>query len=197
MGSRKDNPQDGLENNPGKDGSLFSQEHPYYPDGCLSCPFAGNRLVALFHDLAHRQNCHQCQRVNRVIQTANRQQKQNTIHNIYETWTNNHLPRVREDGCEVFQKQVTTASGDTVKVRKKFFNETFAKNIRNRELAKVIRLAIEFEQWMPRMQHVRTEAGIHHPCDFRVYTVEHKGNTLEVKAKVVAQGTLVYTMCII
>ena len=72
MGSRKDNPQDGLENNPGKDGSLFSQEHPYYPDGCLSCPFAGNRLVALFHDLAHKQNCHQCQRVNKCIERSKR-----------------------------------------------------------------------------------------------------------------------------
>lgn len=81
MGSRKDNPQDGLENNPGKDGSLFSQEHPYYPDGCLSCPFAGNRLVALFHDLAHKQNCHRCQRVDGVIEDkkARSRKKENEI----------------------------------------------------------------------------------------------------------------------
>lgn len=67
VGDSKDDPQNGLENNPGKDGNLFSQNHPYYPEGCLSCPFAGNRLKALYHDLAAKQDCHKCQNVNRVI----------------------------------------------------------------------------------------------------------------------------------
>lgn len=57
--------------NPGKDGNLFSQNHPYYPEGCLSCPFAGNRLKALYHDLAAKQDCHKCQGVNAVVDKAN------------------------------------------------------------------------------------------------------------------------------
>lgn len=70
VGNSKDDPQNGLENNPGKDGNLFSQNHPYYPEGCLSCPFAGNRLKALYHDLAAKQDCHKCQSVNAVVDKA-------------------------------------------------------------------------------------------------------------------------------
>ena len=67
MPTDADNPQPGLENNPGRDGELFSQKHPYYPSGCMSCPFAGGHLAALMHGLAHKQNCHQCEKVNKVI----------------------------------------------------------------------------------------------------------------------------------
>ena len=68
MSDRASEPQPGLENNPGTDGNLFSQEHPYYPDGCLSCPFAGGTLRALYHTLAAKQDCHRCRSVDRVIQ---------------------------------------------------------------------------------------------------------------------------------
>ena len=70
MPTDADNPQPGLENNPGRDGELFSQKHPYYPSGCMSCPFAGGHLAALMHGLAHKQNCHQCEKVNKVIDKA-------------------------------------------------------------------------------------------------------------------------------
>jgi len=80
MPTDADNPQPGLENNPGRDGELFSQKHPYYPSGCMSCPFAGGHLAALMHGLAHKQNCHQCEKVNKVInQKYSKQWEQNKI----------------------------------------------------------------------------------------------------------------------
>ena len=67
-GTAKDNPQSGLENNPGKDGQLFSDKHPYYPDSCASCPYSGNKLMALLHDLAGgRKHCNSCRKVEKVI----------------------------------------------------------------------------------------------------------------------------------
>lgn len=36
---RGDQPQRGLENNPGKDGQLFSKKHPYFPKNCRECGF--------------------------------------------------------------------------------------------------------------------------------------------------------------
>ncbi len=67
-GTEKDNPQSGLENNPGKDGHLFSDKHPYYPDSCASCQFSGNKLMALFHDLAgSRKHCNSCRKVEKVV----------------------------------------------------------------------------------------------------------------------------------
>ncbi len=38
-GSEMDEPAPGLDNNPAKDGKLFSDSHPYYPGSCSSCPF--------------------------------------------------------------------------------------------------------------------------------------------------------------
>ncbi len=67
-GTEKDNPQSGLENNPGKDGHLFSDKHPYYPDSCASCQYSGNRLMALLHDLAgSRKHCNSCRKVEKVV----------------------------------------------------------------------------------------------------------------------------------
>ena len=71
-GTEKDNPQSGLENNPGKDGHLFSDKHPYYPDSCASCQFSGNRLMALFHDLAGgKKHCNSCRKVEKVVSKKN------------------------------------------------------------------------------------------------------------------------------
>ena len=44
---RKNGPQKSLKDNPGKTDNLFSQDHPYFPESCSSCPFASgltNRL---------------------------------------------------------------------------------------------------------------------------------------------------------
>ena len=60
----------GLESNPAKAKEVFSDNHPYYPDSCSSCPFAGGKLMALAHDLVSGKDCHHCRRVNKCIATA-------------------------------------------------------------------------------------------------------------------------------
>ena len=60
----------GLETNPAKAEELFSQKHPYYPHDCMSCPFAGNKLMALAMDLAGRKNCHACKKVDKSVERA-------------------------------------------------------------------------------------------------------------------------------
>lgn len=64
----KSDPAPGLESNPAKAKEVFSDSHPYYPDSCLTCPFAGNRLMALAHDLAQGKHCNSCGRVDRSIE---------------------------------------------------------------------------------------------------------------------------------
>lgn len=57
-------PQRGLENNPGKDGHTFSDNHPYFPSDCSRC-FAykkggfSNRFEAFF--LNREKDCYNCQ----------------------------------------------------------------------------------------------------------------------------------------
>ena len=70
-GTAKDNPQSGLENNPGKDGHLFSDKHPYYPDSCAACQYSGNKLFALFADLAGKKDCYHCAKIDAVVGKVN------------------------------------------------------------------------------------------------------------------------------
>lgn len=76
-----DNAAKGLESNPAKDKEVFSDKHPYYPKNCSVCPFAGNRLMALVHDLAGGKDCHHCRRVNKAIETADDAMPSMVIHN--------------------------------------------------------------------------------------------------------------------
>lgn len=65
-----DNAAKGLESNPAKDKEVFSDKHPYYPKNCSVCPFAGNKLMALVHDLAGGKDCHHCRRILESIKHA-------------------------------------------------------------------------------------------------------------------------------
>lgn len=60
-------PHPGLDSNPGTDGKLFNESHPYYPKSCTSCPFASNKLMALYHDLADDRDCHNCKSIDKEI----------------------------------------------------------------------------------------------------------------------------------
>ncbi len=68
----KSDPARGLESNPAKSEELFSDKHPYYPKSCVSCPFAGNKLMALAMDLAGRKNCNRCGKVSKSVERSRR-----------------------------------------------------------------------------------------------------------------------------
>lgn len=65
-------PQRGLENNPGKDGHTFSDNHPYFPSDCSHC-FANkgftNRLKGLFFN-QDTKHCHSCSLINNKMKAA-------------------------------------------------------------------------------------------------------------------------------
>lgn len=73
--ARQDNTaQQGLENNP-RDGHLFSDKHPYFPDSCSSCPFKKqskleNWIGRLFNKGGKKKDCSDCGYVNRAIEKA-------------------------------------------------------------------------------------------------------------------------------
>lgn len=57
----------GLDSNPAKSKEVFSDNHPYFPGSCSSCPFVGNKLVALAHNLAGGKHCMSCKFVDHCI----------------------------------------------------------------------------------------------------------------------------------
>lgn len=74
-----DPPQRGLENNPGKDGHTFSDNHPYFPDGCSSCPFnkgLKNKMGTFF--LNQKKHCFNCSKINNALNDAHSKLKERT-----------------------------------------------------------------------------------------------------------------------
>ncbi len=68
-----DPPQRGLENNPGKDGHTFSDNHPYFPDGCSSYPFNKgfkNRIKTVFSNADNKKHCFNCDKMDRAMSKA-------------------------------------------------------------------------------------------------------------------------------
>lgn len=65
---RGDQPQRGLENNPGKDGQLFSNKHPYFPKNCRECRFYKTKgSITNWFRNSEKQNCHICRFISDCI----------------------------------------------------------------------------------------------------------------------------------
>lgn len=203
-------PQRGLENNPGKDGRLFSDKHPYFPSKCSQC-FAyrnsgiRNRLKGLF--LNRAKDCYDCPFINECMDRSRLAQEEQTrrltteerraIRTNVEHWADTHLDSVTTaNGIERLITTVVRSTGKTLNVRKDFFSETFAKNMRNRQLVETMELAMKFEEWIPNATYVGPEAGRHHPYPFHVYNAQYNG--VDIKFIVKGNGTdNVYMMRII
>ena len=85
-------PQRGLENNPGKDGHTFSDNHPYFPKGCGACPFSKgikNRMGTFFSN--EKKHCYECEKINAKL--PNESQKKAKRIQDYNALKGNHLYR--------------------------------------------------------------------------------------------------------
>ncbi|MDO4213197.1 MAG: hypothetical protein Q4D10_03545 [Bacteroidales bacterium] len=67
-GSEMDEPAPGLDNNPAKDGKLFSDSHPYFPSSCSTCPFNSGAIPATPTNKAR--DCANCTLLHKCIAEA-------------------------------------------------------------------------------------------------------------------------------
>jgi hypothetical protein len=78
QGGSSDMPAPGLDNNPGKDGILFSDSRPYNPPNCDACQLLGKKVLfnnkgRRFFNLAkERKDCYNCSRPQELIKKAER-----------------------------------------------------------------------------------------------------------------------------
>lgn len=89
-----DKPQRGLENNPGKDGQTFSDNHPYYPDSCSVCPYYKggfkNQLRSIFRNQKPKKHCNYCPRINAKLPKKNKNKKMEEKKTITELLADLH-----------------------------------------------------------------------------------------------------------
>ena len=68
IGDAANSPAPGLDNNPGTDGVIFNDHHPYFPKNCTTCPFAnmGKKLMCLVGG-GKKDDCKDCQLIHNAI----------------------------------------------------------------------------------------------------------------------------------
>ena len=202
-------PQRGLKGNPAKTGQIFDKSHPYFPKNCASCGFnpkkgtITSRMRGWFN--AGKMNCAQCEYLQACLKRKEltkkelerrlNQSERKEIIDAVNQWADKHLDAVHtENGVEKYKKIAVSENNASLKVNRKFFNETYSKNKNNRRLAETMDAAVHFEEWMPfSHKEEREEDGKHHNCKFAVYTAKYKGNKIEFKVKLNANNN-VYTM---
>ena len=67
IGDAANSPAPGLDNNPGTDGVIFNDNHPYFPKNCTTCPFANMGKKLMFLATGGRGDCYECLSANSIV----------------------------------------------------------------------------------------------------------------------------------
>ena len=112
-------PQPGLTNNPGKDGNTFSQDHPYFPKSCSSCPFnkgMKNRLMKVFRN--EEKHCYNCSKINRAIQQPGVATAKSLVDNVakdmiarktacsFYSFSDREVAKIKQQGVELVARDI-------------------------------------------------------------------------------------------
>lgn len=180
--------------NPGKQCKVFPDYNPYTISRCKNCPKTQGNLASGVPD---NQLCEACSVLVNMVKKEESSSLTSAdakrIRQTVTTWANEHLPEVKMNNGQKAKRLIIKNGADSLVVNKRFFSETFAKNVRHKELAKTMEMSTRIEAWLPGAVLVRKEAGEHHNCDFLVYEASYDNRTIECKVK--DQGEkMVYTM---
>lgn len=181
--------------NPGIQQKTFPDYNPYTIRRCRDCDIAKGKLDLAF--VPENELCQACRLIRqaqsqRSNQRLTPQEFRDAVQKATQ-WADNNLTPTIINGQSAKRTMVQTADGHTIGVGKVFFTETAAKSKRNPDVVHVLRTATDFSKWIPKATRVRTEAGLHHNCDFSVYQVTYQGQTIEFKCKI-TDGELLYLM---
>ena len=113
-------PQRGLENNPGKDGHSFSDNHPYFPKGCGSCPFNKgfkNKMGTFFKN--EKKHCYKCEKIDNALPEQQEVSKAKSLiddvkRNMFAkklackiySFKDNEVAKLKEHGIELTSREV-------------------------------------------------------------------------------------------
>ena len=174
--------------------------NPYTISQCRNCDIAKGSVKLAF--VPQNELCQACQLLHNLRQQEKGQRLDNSdrrqARDAVAKWAEKHLPTVETFSGKAKRLLVKNeATGNDVIVNRKFFSETYAKNIRSRNVAETMQLATLVNEWLPGAAHVSTEQGRHHNCQFKVFRANYQGVNIECKAKVLPTGIFLYTMRIV
>ena len=186
--------------NPGIEQKTIPDYNPYTIKRCRDCDIAKGNLTLAY--IPENELCEACKLLHELQERERRQRLNNEersrARDYAVAWADRHLPSVQLFSGEAKRLLIVNSeSGDEIIVNKKFFSETYAKNIRNRRIADTMHLTTLVNEWLPNAEFITEEEGMHHPYPFKVFHANYQGHDIECKAKVGSDGIYLYTMRII
>lgn len=123
-------PQKGLENNPGKDGHIFNDTHPYFPSGCGKCPFNKgfkNKMQTFFTN--EKKHCMNCSKINQKIDESANSYRKDEEYGIRLLISNHADPSDLDDNIAVAKSLLSSFKKMKIKIRE----HVMIKDVKNPE----------------------------------------------------------------
>jgi hypothetical protein len=195
-------PQRGLENNPGKDGHTFSDNHPYFPDKCKQCAFhkaatIKNKLQRLFEN--RTKDCYNCPYIDGCISRMEEKKtiKEKAFARKQEVKENELMPKMDKQPCTAV---VTGSLNRTNKVRDALLkhchhdydvdaavyiwnNPAEMKFVRTSPLGEGKDMTLQRN-----IDNIKKKKEKLHFVEFKQYDFDYKGRTFEVKLALCKKG---------
>ena len=195
-------PQRGLENNPGKDGHTFSDNHPYFPDNCKQCAFhkaatIKNKLQRLFEN--RTKDCYNCPYIDGCISRMEEKKtiKEKAFARKQEVKENELMPKMDKQPCNAV---VTGSLNRTNKVRDALLkhchhdydvdaavyiwnNPAEMKFVRTSPLGEGKDMTLQRN-----IDNIKKKKEKLHFVEFKQYDFDYKGRTFEVKLALCKKG---------
>ena len=185
--------------NPGIQQKTFPDYNPYTIRRCRDCQIPkGNLNLAKF--IPDNEVCSACQIIRKIYETETKRRLQKkelkTLMQTVKQWSKEHLKDTTLSYGNVTKQIIikNESTGIELILRKNFFEETFAKNIKNRRIAETMFLATKINEWLPKAACTkRYEPGKHHDFTFAEFRATYNGINIICKAKN-TEGCILYSM---
>lgn len=123
-----DQPDKGLDNNPGKDGHIFSDNHPYFPEDCKHCNFyrttSFKNYFTRFVDIKAK-DCYSCPYIDGCLPNST------TIKKTVKSYIQNFKKTIDVNGSVLRKKMFRTGS---LRILPRSLKDIFEHNIEDKDL---------------------------------------------------------------
>ena len=186
--------------NPGIEGKSFPDYNPYTVRKCSTCPVAkGGKSGSLAAFIPDNQVCQACKLIHQIMRNGGIGQsvraKVKEAQKRLEIWYKQNLPVVRVGKFTARRFEVKLPDGDTVIVKKSFYEET--KNKYQDDLLYPLKLeyASRAHELIGSSHFVRQEESRDHPgAYFKVYDFVDNCYRIEMKVRCNADGMFLHIL---
>lgn len=195
-------PHRGLENNPGKDGHTFSDNHPYFPDKCSNC-FAykksgfKNKLKAWF--INRQKDCYNCPFIDGCIDRQEAKRPIDEVAFAKKEWAkeNDFMPKLDKEQCSAVISGVINRTNKVRNMLLKHCHHGYDvdaaiyiwNNPSKMKFVRISPLGEGKDMTLPKNQaNIAKKRNLLHFVKFHQYEFNYRGRTFEVKLALCEMG---------